>query len=440
MTQRHLDSLLVRNSLWGLVGSLLPAALAIPTAGLIARALGAEGFGLFLLLISLLALASVLDGGVAHAVTRLAAQRSGQPQELGELLATGLVAVLAWSLPVLAAVAWQQAGVVALINPSPSLLPQLKDALPPLAVLIALQLVTVVFYGLLEGLQHFRELAFIKLANGVLAAVLPAVYALSTPLATLDYVLWSMMLARLVGMLMLMGPTRARLSIKRHQLRWSTPLARGLFAFGGWVAVSNVVSPVMNYVDRFILSSTLGARQAAAYLAAAELVGRAAPVPAALSASLFPRLCADLNDHAALRRAAQLMISSCAVLCACLALWGDAVLRLWLGQAFQPESMGLLRILLLGFLLNAIAHLPFARLHAAGHSRTTAILHAAELLPFLGLLYALVQSWGPTGAAVAWVLRMGVDLVALLILDALVQRRRRMHHHVVPVSATEHTR
>jgi O-antigen/teichoic acid export membrane protein len=421
------------------MGSLLPTALAIPTAGLIARALGAEGFGLFLLLISLLALASVLDGGVAQAVTRLAAQRASRPQELGELLTTGLLAVLAWSLPVLAAVAWQQAGVVALINPSQSLLPELKDALPPLAILIALQLVTVVFYGLLEGLQHFRQLAFIKLTNGVLAAVLPAVYVLTAKHATLDHVLWSMVLARLAGLLMLMGRTLARLSIMLSELRWSTPLAHRLFTFGGWVALSSLIGPIMNYVDRFILSSLLGTGQAAAYLAAAELVGRAAPVPAALSASLFPRLCADLNDHAAVQRATQLMIGSCAVLCALLALWGDVVLRLWLGHAFQPESIGLLRILLIGFLLNALAHLPFARLHAAGRSRTTAILHAAELVPFLGLLYALVQSWGPTGAAIAWVLRMGVDLLALVMLDRLGRRRGRTSQKVAPAPATEHT-
>jgi O-antigen/teichoic acid export membrane protein len=414
---------LVRNSLWSLVGSVLPAVLAIPSAGLIARELGAERFGLFLLLTALVACAGVLDGGVTNAVTRLAAQRARQAQPLSELLGTGLLAVLACSLPVLAVVAWWQADVVLLVTSSALLRLELAGAVMPLAALVVLQLLVFVCYGLLEGLQRFRRLAWVKLANGVLAAVWPAAYVLMADHGTLGGVFWALVLARVAGLLVLFGPALWQLPIARRHMRWCTPLARQMFAFGGWVAVSNVIGLVMNYGDRFVLSAVLGVQQASAYLAATEMIGRMAPVPAALSASFFTRVCEHPNDEATLRRATQLMVGASAALCAVLGLWGDVLLKLWLGSAFQPESVVLLRILLLGFMLNALAHLPFAQLRAGGHSRATAMLHAIELLPFVVMLYVMVRLGGPTGAALAWVIRMGVDLVALLLMNRVMRRR-----------------
>ncbi len=408
---------LVRNGLWSLAGSLVPAVLAIPSAGLIARALGAERFALFLLMLAVLAMSGLLGGGVAQAVTRQAAQRGDRPQDLGALLGTGLLLVLLGSLPVLAWAVWQQDAVVQLLHPSAPLRPEVAAALPLLAVLVLLQLMAVVCHGLLEGLQRFRRLATVKLANGMLAAVLPAAWVLLDAQASLGQVLAALALARLAGLLLLLGPGLARLPVSARRLRWHGGLARSQFAFGGWVALSNLISPLVQYADRFLLSSLLGAQLAAGYLAAAELVGRAAPVPAALSTALFSRLCANPHDPAARRLAAQLMLGACGAICLVLALWGDWVLALWLGRAHQAGSIDLLRILLLGFLLNALAHLPFARLYAAGHARATALLHAAEILPFLGLLLALVLAWGSTGAAVAWSVRMAADLLALLVLE-----------------------
>jgi O-antigen/teichoic acid export membrane protein len=255
--------------------------------------------------------------------------------------------------------------------------------------------------------------------------VSPAAFVLWTEHATLGSVLVSMVFARIAGLLIMLGLILPRLGITSRQLRWNFSLALLMFKFGGWVALSNLISPIMNYIDRFVLSSLLGARQAAGYLAAAELISRAAPVPAALSAALFPQLCANPDDKVTVQRAMQLMVGVCVALSVVLWFWGDLVLSLWLGRSLMPQSLELLRILLLGFLFNAIAHLPFARLHAGGHTRSTAILHAAEILPFLGLLFVLVRTMGPTGAAIAWVVRMGVDLLGMLLLDWFAVRAGR---------------
>src|SRR3546814_934995 len=68
----------------------------------------------------------------------------------------------------------------------------------------------------------------------------------------------------------------------------------------------------------------------------------------------------------------------------------------------------------LGILLNALAFVPFACLQAAGHVRTTAVLHIIECVIYVPLLFIGLYFFGVLGAALVWTLRAGLDLGLLL--------------------------
>jgi hypothetical protein len=198
---------MVRSSLWGLAGTVVPAALATSSAGLIARALGPEEFGLVLLLVGLLAVAGMLDGGV----------------------------------------------------------------------------------------------------NGVLVAAIPSAFVLWAEHITLGGVLVSMVLARIAGLLILLGLPMSRLSSRSSQLRWNSSLAQVLFT-------RRLGCAEQPHQPDHELCRPLRPQQPTGRTSDRWLLGRAAPVPTALSAALFPRLCANLDDQAAVRRAAQLMVGVCVAL------------------------------------------------------------------------------------------------------------------------------
>lgn len=72
-----------------------------------------------------------------------------------------------------------------------------------------------------------------------------------------------------------------------------------LISFGGWITVSNIISPIMAYFDRFIISHLMGASKIAFYTAPAEGVSRLINIPYALARALFPKLsyCNDKNNE-----------------------------------------------------------------------------------------------------------------------------------------------
>ena len=68
-----------------------------------------------------------------------------------------------------------------------------------------------------------------------------------------------------------------------------------MMKFGGWLTVSNIISPIMVYFDRFVVSNMIGASKVAFYSAPAEGVARLVNIPFALSRALFPKLSNSQN-------------------------------------------------------------------------------------------------------------------------------------------------
>jgi O-antigen/teichoic acid export membrane protein len=75
-----------------------------------------------------------------------------------------------------------------------------------------------------------------------------------------------------------------------------------------------------------------------------------------------------------------------------------------------------LQWLVLGVFANTLAQGPALLVQAAGRPRDMALLHLAELLPFLLLLAWLTSRHGIVGAAMAATLRFTVDAVAMFVI------------------------
>ena len=207
--------------------------------------------------------------------------------------------------------------------------------------------------------------------------------------------------------------------------------ARGgmLFRFGGWLTVSNVIGPVIVYLDRFVLAASMSPAAVGFYVAPFEIVVRLLVVPQALANALFPALTvAQRGDEPHFRRlflranlACFLVVFPMAVIAGVLAPW---LIRIWLGAQFAVESSTVMRILLAGFVFNAMAQLPLTALYSRGRARPVAILHVVELPVYLLALTALVHAFGLTGAATAWALRSAADCGCLFLLARILGAER----------------
>ena len=186
------------------------------------------------------------------------------------------------------------------------------------------------------------------------------------------------------------------------------------------MSVCNIVSPLMVTADRFVISAVLGASMVAYYTVPYEALSRVLILPSALTSALFPRLAyvmtTDASGARRLYKKCLFWVTAAMVpICLMIAVFAKWGLALWLGDDFSEKSWLIACILATGVMLNGIAFVPFAAIQASGDARTTAILHVLELIIYIPALFFLMNFFGLVGAAIAWSMRMGLDLTALLV-------------------------
>jgi O-antigen/teichoic acid export membrane protein len=213
----------------------------------------------------------------------------------------------------------------------------------------------------------------------------------------------------------------------RLQVGWSA--MRPLFVFGGWMSLSNVLSPVLVYIDRFMLAALAGVAAVGYYTAPFDAVMRLLIIPASLMGAVYPSVSAKLavKDYAgidavytqAIRKTLILLMVPGLVI----GVFGPWLLERWLGPAFASEALVAVRILAVGVFFHAMARIPSGFINALGRPDLVAKLNLVEVIFHIPIAWALISRFGLTGAALAWTLRVTLDAVLLYAVSSGVLRR-----------------
>jgi O-antigen/teichoic acid export membrane protein len=188
------------------------------------------------------------------------------------------------------------------------------------------------------------------------------------------------------------------------------------------MTLSNIIGPMMVYLDRFLIGVVVSMAAVAFYATPMQLMEKSLIFPAALIGVLFPAFSASfLQDRQRSLRLFRLSLKLTLMvifpLCLLINTFAREGLEFWLGAEFARNSYQVLQLLALGAFLNSLAYTPFALLQGAKRPDITSKLHLVELPFYLVLLWFLLKSYGIFGAALAWTLRVGLDAIALLYLS-----------------------
>ncbi|CAN5184223.1 O13/O129/O135 family O-antigen flippase [soil metagenome] len=421
MSRSELTSgrLLARNTGLNFVAQgvlLLVALIAIP---LLVKGLGTERFGIFILIWTLIGYFGLLDLGLGRAMTQAVAEilGKGNEEELPAvawtgLLLTGLLGIVGATL-LLIFVPWL---VTSGIKTPPFLQEESRTAFYLLALSLPFVLSPVGLRGLLEAHQRFDLTVSISMPMAVVSFLSPL---LVLPFSrSLDAVVAVLLVGRIIGWLAHLVVCLRTLPYLRGEVVWNPAVLAPLFRRGAWMTVSNVISPAMVYLDRFVIGAMLSLAAVAYYVTPYEIVTKLWMVPGAVLSVMFPAFAMsfakDQQQTAALfDRAMRTILLIVFPLALVLVVFAPEGLSLWLGQEFSRQSTGVVRWLAVAVFVNCCAQVAFAVLQGVGRPDLTAKLHLLELVPYIVALWWLVGRFGITGAAVAWALRVLVDTVIL---------------------------
>jgi O-antigen/teichoic acid export membrane protein len=375
-----------------------------------------ERFGLLSLVWTLTGYAGLFDLGLGRALTRLVAEGDsrGLDRELARPVWTALVLLGALGVAGAAIFALGAGKLAAALNAPQALRGEAVRAFLMAAAMVPLATLTAGLRGILEARRRFAGLSALRAAAGALTFAAPAAAArwshdLAAPVAALAAV----RAASLAAHVWMCARYRGGLFASR---RFDPASAGPLFRFGGWLTVSSLLSPLMVYLDRFLIAGLVSAAAVALYVTPFEIVARLLVIPAAVSGVLFPEFSASAGPGAPKGlywRGTCWIVAAVGPAAAVLALFATPGLRWWLGAEFARESASVLRILSAGLVVNAAAAVPSAWLQASGRPDLTARLHLAELPLYLAGVIWLIRQFGIEGAAFAWLARVSLDAALL---------------------------
>jgi O-antigen/teichoic acid export membrane protein len=182
--------------------------------------------------------------------------------------------------------------------------------------------------------------------------------------------------------------------------------------YGAWSAAVGLINPAIEGLDRILIGFVLGAKPVALYSVPYGLTDKVRVLPDALQRSLLPRFARHVDAGGAAEQAGAaarlLMITMTLIVAPALFVLGP-FLKLWVGNEFAVQATPIGQVLLLGMWASAPAMIARALLQGRGRPDRVAKLQLAQALPYLGLLWVLLERWGLIGAAIAWSLRGFID-------------------------------
>lgn len=411
--------LLAHNMLLNLIGQGLPLLVGVVSVPFIIRGLGTDRFGLLSLAWVVLGYFAIFDLGLGRATTKFVAEAlgKGEEKEIPRIAWTSVtVQALFGLLGSMVLIALTPLLVGRILNVPPELIGEAKVMFYILAPSVPIILISSSFQGILEAFQRFDLVNAVRIPSSTLMFLLPLLglyFGFRLP-----GIVMLTLLAR-IGALLVYIMLDFRIMPQLRKYSGSLSLFPHLFSFGGWVTVTNIVSPILIYLDRFLIGSLLSMASVAYYSAPYEMATRLNIISTSLSVTLFPAFSSlegvenKEKIGTIFARSVKYILLTLGPVVLIVMLFARDILGLWLGTEFLLESTIVLQVLALGVLINSLAHTPFALLQGVGRPDLPAKFHLFELLIYIGIAWLLVSKWGINGAAMAWTLRVTLDTFLL---------------------------
>ncbi len=407
---------LLSSASWSLLSTVWFTAVGFLLTPFLTASLGADYYGLFLLVTSISGLLTVMDLGLGQATLRYVAYYYGRNDLAGINRAMGSTSAvylvtgsLAWAMLFFGA-PW----LASWLALAPADVALGISLLRLTAFNLGLMLVSGAFGAIPPALQRYDINSLVTVAQSALQVV-GTVVILRSGGGVYELVLWAVIstLVRQIANVVI-----AKCLIPRLRLM-PLPSRAGLrevFGYGVFATATQMLGIVWKEADRLLVGGLLNTASVAYLSVPKSLVFRGTDAVASLGAALFPRFSVTQDLEEARRlflTATWSLLLATSALYVPVTLLFPAFLRLWMGPEFAQESARIGQIIAFSCIIRG-AYVPYQNLfQGIGKPQYLTAFYLASGLSSLAFNVALIPSWGLAGAGYAYVFTLIWGVVAL---------------------------
>ena len=418
---RGLTAKVVKGSLWTLAGQIAPLALTLLATPFTIRLLGAEGYGVLILVGLIPTYANFADFGMGLGSTKYASEAYSANDSIREARIVRTAALISFlaSFPIGLAMFIFSTPIIRLFNVPDHLVGDGS---------VALKFASITFVvNFLNNIFNTPQLTRLRMdLNTLISSCFRVVGIVATPIVV--YLGFGIVGATLVLMVAALATLAGHLAMSHrllpelYGLSVDRSIARPLLRFGGGLVIGGVAAVLLVNLEKAVLARATNVETLAYYSVAFNFAMMATMFSGAMIQSLLPAFSQLLIPekreqlNKLFSRALRINIFGMLPILAFLFVIARPLFTIWAGPDFGRESTLPFYVILGGLFFNIIAFLPASLLLAFGRSDLTAKLYWVELFPYLGLIAVLTTNLGSIGAALAWSTRVFVDAIVITYL------------------------
>jgi len=411
-------------TVYNILGAGLPVFVSLVTIPLYLQVIGDARYGVLAIVWLLLGYFGVFDLGLSRATTNQIARLNEAPIKERE----GVF----WTALTLNAFMGVTGGLVLYVVFRPLLLHvfsmpealriEVLHALPFIAIAVPVATMSGVFSGVLGAREHFGTMNLIQSVGTLLFQVTPLIAAFIYG-PNLVVLIAVTVIARIISVLPFIPAVKRALPLKNRP-KFERKRVRELLSYGIWVTLSDLITPLLTAVDRFIIAAVSGASAVAYYTVPYNLANRVSILPAALSSALFPRMSMSTEENLSVLN--NLALEVVAAVMTPLFIIGIFMIRpfleIWIGGAFAGKAAPIGILILLGVWSKGLSFVPNNALDARGRPDIIAKLNALEFIVYSPILWLSIVYFGLEGAALSWSLLILVNMAILFYISRINYR------------------
>lgn len=194
-------------------------------------------------------------------------------------------------------------------------------------------------------------------------------------------------------------------------------LAVDIVRFGIWIGISQVISFMLIYSDRFFISSMLSTKMVVYFIIPSEIVNRILYlIPGSFGLVLFPafteRITLDINKAYVLyKHSLKYMFVLMLPLIFLLFFLSEKILELWVGVEFAYHSAFAFKVLLIGLIFSSISQIPLTIIQSLGRPDVITKFQLLQLPIYVLMCVLFIPEFGINGAAFAYLGRVLIETV-----------------------------
>lgn len=410
---------IAKNTVFNLIGYLIPILFAIGLIPLLLSGLGKERFGILNLVWIVIGYFSFFDFGLGRSLTKIISEKIGlnQLNQIPKIFWSSLILMFIISFLIsFIAVLF----VPSLLNQYLNISEHLKTETYEIFFIVSLSVPIITtsagLRGVLEAYQRFDVVNIIRVFLGIFTFLGPLIVLVFTN--SLYWIVIFLVIVRLiVWLIYFFFNLRLNKDIIK-EIKFNFTSIKPLLRFGFWISIANLIGPLILYSDRFLIGTFVSAVAITYYAVPYDIITKLLIIPTALVTVLFPvfsisfAVKPEASKNLLIRGIKYVFLIVFPIVVFVIA-FAEEAMTLWIGAEFSAKSAPILQILSIGILMNCLSLIPNIFFQGTGKPKIPTLINLVELPFYLIFMWLMIKNFDITGAAVAYLIMAFLDAVAM---------------------------